>query len=122
MKKLIVRLIAGALISLILSLVPVTAQQTTPVAGTSPATAEAAAELRRKTFETVWQTINDKHFDPNFNGVDWKGVHTKYAPLVEAVKNDAELYGVLTNMLGELKESHFAIIPPALIDDTGDTK
>jgi carboxyl-terminal processing protease len=122
MKKLIVRLIAGSIISLILALVPVSAQQTAPVAGTTSATAEAAAEIRRKTFETVWQTINDKHFDPNFNGVDWKAVHTKYAPLVEAVKNDAELYGVLTNMLGELKESHFAIIPPALIDETGDAK
>ena len=119
MRSLFFRIAARVAVSLtlIFGLSSVYAQQTAPVVGATPATPDAAAALRQKTFEVVWQSINDKHFDPNFNGVDWKGIHTKYAPLVQAVKTDDELYAVLTKMLGELKESHFGIIPPALVDD-----
>ena len=124
MRSLLFRITARVAVSLtlIFGLSSVYAQQTAPVMGATPATPDAAAALRQKTFEVVWQTINDKHFDPNFNGVDWKGVHTKYEPLVAAVKSDPELYAVLTRMLGELKESHFAILPPALQEEGADSK
>ncbi|HZS48193.1 MAG TPA: S41 family peptidase [Blastocatellia bacterium] len=90
------------------------AQQQTPIAKEgSSVTSDKAAEVRQQTFEIVWKTVNEKHFDPNFNGVDWKAVHEKYAPLVAATKTDNELYPILSNMLKELKESHFAIIPPS---------
>src|SRR5258708_13366949 len=115
MKNVVSRIIAGLSLSLtlMLTLTSLRAQQSAPMTSAVPtANAEAAAELRQRTFEVVWKTINDKHFDPNFNGVDWKGVHTRYAPLVAAVKDDNELYLVLTKMLCRLKESHFSILPP----------
>ena len=28
-----------------------------------------------QSFETVWQTINDKHIDRTFGGLDWSEVH-----------------------------------------------
>lgn len=71
-----------------------------------------ATELRRQTFEKVWTTINEKHFDPTFGGVDWQKVREIYEPKAAAAKSDGELYGVLRQMLGELKLSHFGIIPP----------
>jgi len=71
-----------------------------------------AAELRRQSFEKVWTTINEKHFDPTFGGVDWQKVRETYEPKAAAAKTDAELYTVLRQMLGELKLSHFAILPP----------
>ncbi|HXH70680.1 MAG TPA: S41 family peptidase [Pyrinomonadaceae bacterium] len=71
-----------------------------------------AAELRRQSFEKVWTTINEKHFDPTFGGVDWQKVRETYEPKASAAKSDAELYSVLRQMLGELKLSHFGIFPP----------
>jgi carboxyl-terminal processing protease len=74
--------------------------------------ADKAVDARRETFEVVWRTVNEKHFDPNFGGVDWAQVREKYAPLVSGVKSDPELYRLLQKMLGELHQSHFNIIPP----------
>ncbi len=71
-----------------------------------------AAELRHQSFEKVWTTINEKHFDPTFGGVDWQKVRETYEPRASAAKTDAELYTVLRQMLAELKLSHFAILPP----------
>ncbi|HEX8843273.1 MAG TPA: S41 family peptidase [Pyrinomonadaceae bacterium] len=75
---------------------------------------EATPELRRQTFEMVWRTIKEKHFDPKFNGVDWDKVREMYAPRVARVKSDAEFYELLQRMLDELRQSHFAVIPPEL--------
>ena len=83
---------------------------------------ESTPEVRQKTFEIVWQTVKDKHFDPNFNGVNWDAVRLNYAPLVAAVKSDNELYSVLNKMLGELKQSHFSVIPPSALMTTVDGK
>jgi carboxyl-terminal processing protease len=65
-----------------------------------------------ETFQRVWQTVNDKFYDPNFNGVDWKAVRERYAPRVAKLESDDQLYDVLEDMLGELKVSHFGIVPP----------
>src|SRR5579872_803269 len=70
------------------------AQQQTAVAKDSSPASTDAAEVRKQTFEIVWRTVNEKHFDPKFNGVDWNAVHEKYAPLVAATKTDDELYPI----------------------------
>jgi C-terminal processing protease CtpA/Prc len=75
----------------------------------SKVTADAT---RLKTFELVWQKVNDSYWDKTFNGVDWKGVHDKYLPLVKAADKQDQFYSLLTQMLGELHVSHFRIIPP----------
>ena len=67
------------------------------------------SEKRRATFEMVWNTVNDNHYDPTFGGVDWNGVRTKYEPQAHAAKSDDELYRILRQMLGELKLSHFGV-------------
>lgn len=71
--------------------------------------------LYQKTFDQVWTTVNEKHFDPTFGGVDWAKVREDYKPRLSSVKTDAELYQLLQQMLGELKQSHFNIIPPEAI-------
>ncbi len=70
------------------------------------------AELRRQSFEKVWNTINEKHFDPTFGGVDWLKMRGIYEPQANAAKTDAEFNGVLNRMLGELKLSHFIVYTP----------
>ena len=74
--------------------------------------------MRQETFDIVWRTVKEKHFDPTLGGVDWDKVREKYAPLSAGAKSNGEFYGVLRQMLGELHQSHFNIIPPeAVVDD-----
>ncbi|HKS43212.1 MAG TPA: S41 family peptidase [Blastocatellia bacterium] len=61
---------------------------------------------REEIFEDVWETIDEKYFDPSFNGVDWKAVRKRYSPLVDAVKNDDEFYALMKKMVGELHDAH----------------
>lgn len=70
------------------------------------------SELRRQAFFKVWNTINEKHYDPTFGGVDWQKVRETYEPKALAAKSSGEFHDVLRQMLGELKLSHFEIIPP----------
>ncbi len=84
------------------------------VAGATPSS-EKPEDLRRKTFDIVWRTVKDKHFDPTLGGVNWDKVREQYEPRAAAAASDPELYRVLQEMLGELHQSHFNIIPPEAI-------
>jgi carboxyl-terminal processing protease len=87
------------------------------VVATVPST-EKTSDVRQQTFDIVWRTVKDKHFDPNFGGVNWDKVREQYSPRVAEVKSDGELYRLLQQMLGELHQSHFNIVPPeAIISD-----
>lgn len=80
---------------------------------------KSTAEIRQETFDVVWRTVKDKHFDPTLGGVDWLKVREKYEPRLPALKDNNALYALLQEMLGELRQSHFNIIPPeAIIPDS----
>jgi carboxyl-terminal processing protease len=94
------------IIFLCLAVAPLATSQTTPGA------------LWQETFDVVWRTVKDKHYDPKFNGVDWDKVRAAYHPRVSEVKSEQELYALLQQMIGELGQSHFNIIPrEALVED-----
>jgi carboxyl-terminal processing protease len=61
---------------------------------------------RIELFEEVWQRINDRYYDPNFNGINWKAVHDRYLPQAGSVKTDRQLYVLLSKMVGELHDAH----------------
>lgn len=77
--------------------------------------ARAALDLktRQRVFDIVWTRVKEKHYDPKLGGVDWNAVRKRYAPRVVQAKTDAAFYALLEQMLGELKQSHFGVIPPA---------
>lgn len=85
--------------------------QTAAVAVAKPV--EDSAAIRLETFNKVWNTVNEKHYDPTFGGVDWKKIRGVYEPKAISAKTDNEFHGVLRQMLSELKLSHFGILPPA---------
>ena len=63
-------------------------------------------------FEEVWQRVNETYFDPAFGGLNWKAVHDRYVPRVAAALKDEEFYGLVNQMLWELKVSHANFVPP----------
>src|SRR5687767_946634 len=86
--------------------------QPSPSAAFPNITSEAR-ETRLAAFNQVWKTVNEKHYDPTFGGVDWKRVREVYEPKALAAVSEKEFHDVLRQMLGELKLSHFGIHPPA---------
>lgn len=80
--------------------------------GTPAAVFPEFTKVRLETFDKVWNTINEKHYDPTFGGVNWLKVREKYLPKAQAARSDEEFHNVLREMLGELKLSHFNIFPP----------
>ena len=65
-------------------------------------------------FEQVWKTVRDKHWDPKLNGVDWQAVHDELRPKVEGAKTMAEARGAISEMLERLGQTHFGIVPSDL--------
>ncbi|HEY2460644.1 MAG TPA: S41 family peptidase [Candidatus Acidoferrum sp.] len=65
-----------------------------------------SAKDRKSVFEKVWKDIRDYYYDPAFNGVNWREVHDRYAPLVEGTKTDAEFYLLMSRMTSELHDAH----------------
>ena len=67
---------------------------------------QLSAEDRREVFEDVWKMIDEKYYDPSFNGVNWSAVRDRYAPLIEKATTDDEFYTLLKRMVGELRDAH----------------
>lgn len=67
---------------------------------------------RAAVFEKVWKDVGDHYYDPKFGGVDWQGVHQRYLPLVQAIKDDKSFYALLDRMTGELHDAHTRFSSP----------
>jgi carboxyl-terminal processing protease len=75
---------------------------------------QAASRLDLDSFEKVWTTVRDKHWQTKPGGLDWQAIHDQYRPRVEKAASHDEARAVMQEMLGRLKQSHFAIIPAAV--------
>jgi carboxyl-terminal processing protease len=60
-------------------------------------------------YDTVWQTVNENHFDSTFGGLDWNEIHSRYYEIVKNVEDDASFIKIVNDMLAELKLSHYAV-------------
>jgi carboxyl-terminal processing protease len=64
------------------------------------------AKDRKEVFEKVWKEIHDHYYDASYNGVDWNEVRRRYAPLVEATREDQDFYALMSQMTSELHDAH----------------
>ncbi|MCW2239075.1 S41 family peptidase [Azospirillum canadense] len=58
------------------------------------------------TFESVWQAVRDRFFDPRYNGLDWVGARERYLPRAQHATSGSSLAIVINGMLSELRASH----------------
>jgi carboxyl-terminal processing protease len=70
------------------------------------------AQARERAFDFVWQTINERYYDPNLNGVDWNAIGMRYRPLAHSAANDEAFWELLDRMTGELKDAHTRVESP----------
>jgi tricorn protease len=63
----------------------------------------------RQMYDEAWRLERDYFYDLGMNGVDWKGMKAKYAPLVDRVTSRDELSDVLAQMVSELSALHIFV-------------
>lgn len=82
-------------------------------------------QLNIQSFEYVWTTIRDKHWQTKPGGLDWPAVHDEFRPKIEAAESMDAARAVLNQMLSRLHQTHFAIVPGELYSNVaglrGDT-
>ncbi|HXF27216.1 MAG TPA: S41 family peptidase [Bryobacteraceae bacterium] len=81
------------------------------VALAAPALSPHQHQLNIDSFEFVWHTVRDRHWDPKLGGLDWQKVHDELRPAIEKASTMDQARAVMDDMLSRLHETHFAILP-----------
>jgi len=73
-------------------------------------------------FEKVWQTVEQRHWDPAFlaklpGGRSWREVHDEYLQLIKQAPSDMEGRALIARMLSLLGQSHYAVLTGEPADD-----
>ena len=77
-------------------------------------------QLNIDSFEQVWKTVRDKHWQVRPAGLDWKAVHDELQPAIEKADSMEAARAVMRDMIGRLHQTHFGIIPGEAYGDLGD--
>lgn len=64
-----------------------------------------------ESFEYVWTTIRDKHWDKSLDGPEWKAAHDDLLPKLEQADSMEAARKVFAEMIGRLHLTHFGVIP-----------
>lgn len=68
-------------------------------------------------FDEVWTTIRDTHWDPELGGLDWEAMRDEYRPKVAAATDMSEARGAMGDLIARLQQTHFSIIPKELYEE-----
>lgn len=68
-------------------------------------------QLNIQSFEYVWTTVRDKHWQTKPGGLDWQAIHDEFRPKIEAADSMDTARAILNQMLGRLHETHFGVVP-----------
>ena len=107
---------AGLLAVAVLGVVSLGFPQSAPTPSPHPLTARQR-QLNIDSFEYVWTTVRDKHWQEKPGGLDWQAVHDELRPAIEKAESMEAARTVLNGMLGRLHETHFAIVPSEFYSD-----
>lgn len=70
----------------------------------------------RGNFEALWKIMNERYcffdYKQKEYGLDWNEVYAKYSRQIDEGMTDSQLFEVLGNMLGELRDGHVNMYAP----------
>jgi len=81
-----------------------------------PPSTVRANSLREAVFEAVWGEVNTNYYDDSFGGKDWAAIGEAYRARLPSLESDEAFHELLSGLLRELGESHFAIASPTYSD------
>jgi carboxyl-terminal processing protease len=72
--------------------------------------------LQLESFEQVWSTVANSHWDEELISNKWNALKDKYRPKIESATSTADVRKGLQAMIAELELSHFSIIDASAYD------
>ena len=74
-------------------------------------------QLNVASFEKVWTTVRDKHWQKEPGGLNWQTIHEEFRPRIDKAVTMEQTRVVMREMLGRLKQTHFGIFSANVYDD-----
>ncbi|MEM7456891.1 MAG: S41 family peptidase [Planctomycetota bacterium] len=68
-------------------------------------------EIGLQSFDTVWKTIDERHWDDELVGESWDEARTKWRAEAEKAESTQDIRVAIEGLIGELGQSHFGVIP-----------
>ena len=100
------------LIALLVSQLALTTNIARSRRGDSSVVSTATVEGRLAVFDDVWETIQDRYYDPKFHGIDWQAKRAAFRPVAARAANAQEFYDVLRQMIASLRDAHTRVYSP----------
>jgi carboxyl-terminal processing protease len=95
----------------------VVAQQGAGSAADPAAGPELDVQRQLASFDQVWKTIADTHWDSSLVGKSWEEARDRLRPDVENAQSIDDVRKAINELLGTLGQSHFGIIPASEYDE-----
>ena len=70
------------------------------------------AEGRLAVFDDIWETIEDRYYDPRFNGVNWQAKRISFRPAAAKATSTHEFYELMRQMIASLRDAHTRVYSP----------
>ncbi len=101
-------------ILIVLSILLICVAELTPQtwADDSSVVSTATPEGRLTVFDDVWETIQERYYDPTLNGINWQDKRTAFRPAAAKANSTYEFYELLRQMIGSLKDAHTRVYAP----------
>ncbi len=77
----------------------------------TPPTAETQTNTYRALVPRVWQTVQDRYYDPQFQGLDWQSYQKTYVQ--RAYTQPEQAYRAAQELLSKLRDRYTRFLPPA---------
>ena len=68
-------------------------------------------KINIESFDVIWRTIKDSHWDPEKVGQSWDEHREKLYPKIQEAKSIDEAREIMGELISGLKQSHFGVIP-----------
>jgi carboxyl-terminal processing protease len=72
----------------------------------------ATPEGRLVVFDDIWETIQDRYYDPRFRGIDWQAKRVAFRPVAARAASTHEFYELMRQMIASLKDAHTRVYSP----------
>ena len=72
----------------------------------------ATPEGRLAVFDDIWETIEDRYYDPAFHGVNWQAKRASFRPAAAKATNTHEFYELMRQMIASLRDAHTRVYSP----------
>jgi carboxyl-terminal processing protease len=67
---------------------------------------------RLAVFDDAWETIEDRYYDPSFNGVNWQAKRESFRPAAAKATSTHEFYELMRQMIASLRDAHTRVYSP----------